>query len=66
MKGKSDGERDAHRKEITDARKKASKLGMLEFLDDLPDTPDRSVEVPFPYGATEARPHGWGKTRCDD
>lgn len=30
----------------------------LDFLDDLPDPP-RRVEIPFPYGSSEARPYGW-------
>ena len=36
----------------------ASVFGDLDFLDELPDPPER-VKVPFPYGKEEPKPYGW-------
>jgi len=30
----------------------------LDYLDDLPDAPERT-KIPFPYGSDDARPYGW-------
>lgn len=56
MAEKSKIDHDRAQESIRD--KAESVFGDLDFLDELPDPPERA-NVPFPYGKEEPRPYGW-------
>ncbi|MCY4460533.1 MAG: hypothetical protein OXC26_09100 [Albidovulum sp.] len=50
-----------HEKIIEGAKEKASEMRILDILDGLLDTPQNNEEIPFPYGISGPKPHGWNQ-----